>query len=66
MSNSISVVYLIMFCCFGNNTDTVSHEPNRKKTITIERTNEENQEIKKTGGLCCDKILRSDFVRSVS
>ena len=34
---------------------------NRKKTRTIERTNEENQEIKKTGGLSW-----ADFVRSVS
>ena len=39
---------------------------NGKKTTTIERTNEENQEIRKTSGLCCDKILRADFVRSVS
>ena len=38
---------------------------NRKKTTTIERTNEENKEIRKTGGLCCDKILRADFVRAI-
>ena len=67
MSNSISVV---LFClCFVvlETTQTLYHmNLNRKKTTTIERTNEENQEIKKAGGLSCDKILRADFVRSVS
>ena len=35
---------------------------NKKKTTAIETTNEGNKEVRKTGGLCYDKILRADFI----